>query len=101
MEYIKDQAIQLLLSGCRDFYFYGEKETLWHLGFDEVDTFLFPYSTAETVAQSVGYDNLGEFVEALHDAISTRGIIPLDCYLIYDDTEIYHDVLHRLEVLYH
>lgn len=96
-EFIKDQAIQLLLAGCRNFDFYGKMEPIWHLGFDDADILLNPNSTQETVALTSGWDTIDEFVEVLHNEISCRPFVPHDYYLIYDDEETYEDVLRRLD----
>ena len=98
-DFIKDQAIQLLLAGCRNFDFYGKMEPIWHLGFDDADIMLNPNSTPETVALTSGWSTIDEFTEVLHNEISCRTFVPHDFYLIYDDKKIYEDVLRRLESL--
>lgn len=96
-EFIKKQAMQLLLAGCRNFDFFGKKEPLWHLGFDDVDIMLNPNSTPENVALTSGWSTLDDFVEALDLVISVRPIVPHDTYLLYDDRAIYEEVLRRLD----
>ena len=96
-EFIKKQAMQLLLAGCRNYDFFGEKEPLWHLGFDDVDIMLNPNSTPENVALTSGWSTLDDFVDALDLAISVRPIVPHDTYLLYDDRAIYEEVLKRLD----
>ena len=98
-EFIKDQAIQLLLAGCRNFDFYGEKGPIWHLGFDDADILMNPNSTPETVALTSGWDTIDEFVEVLHNEISCRLYVSHDYYLLYDDEETYEYVLQSLEML--
>ncbi len=95
-EFIKDQALQLLLAGCRNFDFYGKMEPLWHIGFDEADILLFPDSTSETVALTSSWETLDEFVETLQDELSVRPFVPHDFYLLYDDEGIYKEVLRLL-----
>ena len=97
-EFIKDQAIQLLLSGCRNFDFYGEMEPMWHICVDEADILLYPDYTSETVALTSGWDNLEEFAEALHDELSLRPFVPHDFYLLYDDEGTYKEVLGLLDI---
>ena len=96
-EFIKKQAMQLLLAGCRNFDFFGEKEILWHNGFDDVDIMLNPDSTEETVALTMSWNTIDAFVDALDVDISASPLIPHDVYLLYDDSVIYRDVLQRLE----
>ena len=96
-EFIKDQAIQLLLVGCQDFYFYGKAEPNWHLGVDEANIFLSPKTALETDVLISGWSTLEEFADALNDVLSLRPFVPHDFYLIYDDEKIYRNVLKRLE----
>ena len=95
-EFIRDQALQLLLSGCRDFVFYGKKEATWHLGVDEADIMLYPDMSDETLALTSSCETLEEFVDDLHHAISERPFLSHDYYLFYDDSKIYHDAIELL-----
>ena len=97
-EFIKDQAIQLLLAGCQSFDFYGKAESNWHLGVDEANTLLLLKSAYETDVLISGWSTLEEFADALNDVLSMRPFVPTDFYLIYDDEEIYKNVLKRLEI---
>ena len=53
--YIKDQVMQLLLTGCRDFDFYGAAEPVWQLCADEVANMLYPNPTEETTILTSGW----------------------------------------------
>lgn len=96
-EFIKDQAIQLLLTGGRLFDFYGAKEAIWHLGFDEADILLYPDQQCEDVAMTSGWQTLEEFVEVLGQGLSERPIVPHDYYLFYDDSDTYNEALKLLD----
>lgn len=96
-EFIKEQAMQLLLAGCRNIDFFGEKESIWHLGFDDVNIILNLYSSPENVALISGWSTLDDFVDQLHRGISARSIIPHDTYLLYDDWALYEEVQRRLD----
>ena len=41
-EFIHDQALQLLMTPCRDFHFYGTYSKQWDVGFDWIDYTLHP-----------------------------------------------------------
>lgn len=97
VEFIKDQAIQLLLVGCQEFDFYGEAGPQWHLGVDEAGILLHPVSTPETVTWTSRWDTLEEFVDTLNERLSERPFVPHDFYLIYDDEGIYRNVLKMLK----
>ena len=96
-EFIKNLAVQLLLTGCRIFQFYGEKEATWHLGVDGADILLYPDSSCENVALTMSCQTLEEFAESLDSGLSERPIVPHDYYLFYDDNEIYHETLKLLD----
>lgn len=98
-EFVKNQAMQLLLAGCRNFNFYGNAEPIWHLIVDETDILLYPDSTSESVALTSGWDSIEDFADALDVELSLRTFVPHDIFLIYDDVRIYNDVVACLEEL--
>ena len=97
-EFIEKQAMQLLVAGCRDFHFFGAKEPLWHLTFDEVDIMMYPNSTSENVALTSNYITFDDFVDEIKLCINCRYFLPTDIYLVYDDTSLYQNVLQALKI---
>lgn len=97
-EYIEKQAMQLLVAGCRDFHFFGAKEPLWHLTFDEVDIMMYPNSTSENVALTSNYITFDDFVDEIKLCINCRYFLPTDIYLVYDDKSLYQNVLQALKI---
>ena len=97
-EYIEKQAMQFLVAGCRDFHFFGAKEPLWHLTFDEVDIMMYPNSTSENVALTSNYITFDDFVDEIKLCINCRYFLPTDIYLVYDDTSLYQNVLQALKI---
>ena len=95
-EFIKDTAIQLLISRCRNFYFYGNKKSVWRLVFDDTNSLLFLDSSPETTAHTSGWNTIEDFAGKLHGELFVRPLIPHDFYLIYDDEAIYREVLEML-----
>ena len=95
-KFIKDQAIQLLLAGCRNFDFFGNKEPIWHLGVDEADILLYPDASSEDVALTSGWQTLEEFAETLDVCLSERICVPHDFFFFYDDYEIYNKTMRLL-----
>lgn len=93
-EFIQEQALQLLLSQCSSFDFYGAYSKQWDIGFDLVDIMLHP--NGEGIALTSQWDDFDGFMEALELAVSVRSIVPFDVYLIYDDNALYNQVLDRL-----
>lgn len=96
-EYIKGQALQLLMTPCRSFDFYGAYSKNWDIGFDLVDIMLHPNDDDEDFALTNQWDSFEDFVDALHLAISCRYFVPCDTYLIYDDEQLYRRTIERLK----
>ena len=92
---IRDQALQLLMTQCKKFEFFGTYCRDWELGFDEVDVMLHP-DDDEDIALTSAWDTLDAFVDALEVALSSSPFIPSDIYLIYDDEAIYRNVLQKV-----
>ena len=97
-EFIREQALQLLMTPCRNFDFYGAYSKRWDIGFDLADVMLHPNENDWDIALTSQWDDFDEFVDALQLAISCRQIVPCDIYLIYDDVPLYRRVLDRLKV---
>ena len=97
-KFIEKQAMQLLVAGCRDFHFFGAKEPLWHLTFDEVDIMMYPNSTSENVALTSNYITFDDFVDEIKLCINCRYFLPTDIYLVYDDKSLYQNVLQALKI---
>lgn len=93
--FIREQALQLLLSQCKNFEFYGTYCWDWEHVFDEVDVLLHP-GDDEDIALTSAWDNLDAFTESLEGALSSRSFIPSDIYLIYDDEAVYKAVLQKV-----
>ena len=89
-EFFKELAAHLLLSGCRNFDFYGSKESNWHFGFDWTDIDLFPDS--DNVALTSGSDGIEEFVDGIQDTLDLGHSV----YLFYDDERIFRRVCELL-----
>ena len=98
VEFIKEQAIQLLLAGCQSFDFYGKAEPNWQIGVDEANILLYSKSNPETDVLTSGWSTMEEFADALNSVLSLRTFVPYDVYLIYDDEEIYKNVMKRLGI---
>ena len=95
-EFIKEQALQLLMTPCRNFDFYGAYSKQWDIGFDSVDIMLHPDDEDWDIALTTSWDDFDSFIDALMLAISCRYFVPCDIYLIYDDEDAYKNVLKAL-----
>lgn len=95
-EFIKEQALQLLMTPCRNFDFYGAYSKQWDIGFDLVDIMLHPNDENWDIALTTSWDDFDSFIDALKVAVTSRYLVPCDIYLIYDDKETYKKVLRAL-----
>lgn len=96
-QFIKEQALQLLMTPCRNFDFYGACSGQWENGFHDVGIMLQPDNNDIKCALTSQWDDLDKFVDALHLAISSRYLVPCDTYLIYDDEPLYRRVIEQLK----
>ena len=95
-EFIRDQALQLLMTPCRNFTFYGAYSKQWNVGFDLVKAMLHPNDEDRNIALTTSWDDFDSFLDALELAVSSRYLVPCDIYLIYDDKEAYRNVIKAL-----
>ena len=93
--FIKEQALQLLMTPCRNFEFYGTYSRQWENGFNEVYNLLHPNEEKRNVLIRK-WDSFTLFVDQLLQAISCRYLVPCDTYLIYDNEQIYKTTLNEL-----
>ena len=85
--FIRALAECLLKAGCRDFHFWGDREGLWHLLFDEADVERTLDNDLEDVAMTSGYSDIQDFAREL------RMQSPQNCCLLSDDEDTYQQVL--------
>ena len=95
-EYIRSQARQLFLAGCREFVFVGREAERWHIGFDEVDIALNLNGTSEPVAVTTSYADKRSFADMLRNRLSEETLVPHDYILVYDDPVLYQKILNLL-----
>lgn len=94
--FIDQLGQRLLLAGCKDYTFYGEREPLWHLLFDEADILLNP-DAEEDIAMTSGSSTLEDFADELDSALSWHREEPYDIFLLYDDRDLCEIVLSLLQ----
>ena len=71
-------------------------EAIWHLQTDHADIQMNP--EMEEVALTSSIDTFDDFVDELAELLSIRPFVPFYTYLIYDDRDIYAEVLKRLRI---
>ena len=95
-QFIRKQALELLMACNGWFHIYGRQEPLWHRILDDTDVLLHP--DPEKFAVTAGYDDMDDFVNELDLSIHVRTLVPNDTFLLYDDEVLYKDVLSRLGI---
>ena len=55
-EFIHGQALQLLMTPCLDFHFYGAYSKQWDVGFDWIDYTLHPHDNDMDIASTSQWD---------------------------------------------
>ena len=93
-EFIRQEALQLLMSQCTHFEFYGAYSEEWGIGFSETGCMLHP---SDDKAKIVRWEDIDLFAQSLELMLSQRPFVPFDIYLIYDDEETYRVVLKKVE----
>ena len=96
IDFIRKQVLSLIVAGCKDFTFYGQQESIWHLETDLADIKVHPNS--DEVALTSTCESLDDFIDEINLEINLRPIVPNYNYLIYDDEKIYREILRRLDL---
>lgn len=99
-EYIEKQAMELILAGCKNFFFYGDQCEKWREIFAEMYSRLFVGESVEVYKEGISIvscEELDEFIETLYEAISCRTFIPCVNLLIYDDELVYKKICRRIQ----
>lgn len=99
-EFIEKEALKTVLlvnEHSREFHFYGTQSQLWENAFDLADITIRPNAIDQEIALTMVYSDLDEFIDVLQEEISARCFVPHDTYLIYDDENIYKQILSRLK----
>ena len=96
IDFIRKQVLSLIVAGCRNFTFYGQQESIWHLETDLADIKVHPNSNE--VALTSTSKSLNDFIDEIKLEINLRPIVPNYNYLIYDDEKIYREILRQLKI---
>lgn len=96
IDFIRKQVLSLIVAGCKNFIFFGQQESIWHLETDLADIKVHPNS--DEVALTSTCESLDDFIDEINLEINLRPIVPNYNYLIYDDEKIYREILRRLKI---
>lgn len=99
-EFIEKEALKTVLlvnEHSREFHFYGKQSQQWENSFDLADITIRPNATHQEIALTMVYSDLEKFIDMLQEEISARYFVPHDTYLIYDNENIYKQILSKLK----
>ena len=99
-EFIENEALKTVLlvnEHSRDFHFYGKQAKQWENSFDFADITIRSNATDQEIALTMVYGDLEVFIDTLQEEIPARYFVPHDTYLIYDDVNIYKQILSKLK----
>lgn len=91
-EFVKKEALQMITQfGKTKYHFCGKHSELWQMIFN--DTALKNYPTDSEKVVTRKYESTEKFADELSSVLQERYFVPTDFYLIYDDEEMYKQVV--------
>ena len=90
--FIREQALRLLATPCRNYDFYGAYSQDWENGFDDADILLHPEEEDLDIALTGRWEEFDGFVDALGLALSLG-----DAVLFYDDDRLHQQVVEHMK----
>ena len=69
--FMKKQALQMVLSQCKHFEFFGRYANEWHNAIDEAHIAVYPNASEEKIVMTITDDMLDDFVEELRFYLCT------------------------------
>lgn len=95
-EFVENEALQMITQfGKTEYHFCGRHSELWQRIFN--DTALKIYPTDSKTVITLKYESTENFADELREALQEKYFVPTDFYLIYDDEEMYRQVVGMLE----
>ena len=92
-DYIGRRALELRMTGCRTFHVCGRHASLWRAVLWETGMLFGSGSKPDPVG---AYHDLNSFADTLRAAMDKQTPVPEDIFLLYDDPDIYREVVRRL-----
>ncbi len=96
-EFLQKQVLQLFMSQCQFFHFYGRYSGQWCDSFQRMEALLNFQDEGKRKAYENHQEDMSSFVSELSMTLSTRAFVPFDVFLVYDDEETYKAVLNALK----
>ena len=81
--------------GKTKYHFCGKHSELWQMIFNDTALKIYPTDSEKVLIRT--YENTENFANELSIALQEKYFVPTDFYLIYDDEEMYRQVVGMLE----
>ncbi len=93
---VEKEALQMITQfGKTEYHFCGKHSELWQRIFNDTALKIYPTDSEKVLIRT--YENTEKFADRLNSVLQERYFVPTDFYLIYDDEEIYRQVLEMLK----
>lgn len=95
-EFIENEALQMITQfGKTEYNFCGKHSKLWQRIFNDTALKIYPTDSKTVITRT--YENTENFADELREALQEKYFVPTDFYLIYDDEEMYRQVVGMTE----
>lgn len=95
-EFIEKEALQMITQfGKTVYHFCGKYSGIWQKAFRDTAQKIYPEDSEKVVIR--GYESAEKFADKLNSVLQERYFVSTDFYLIYDDKEMYKQVVEMLK----
>ena len=95
-EFAENEALQMITQfGKTEYHFCGRHSELWQRIFNNTALKIYPTDSEKVITRT--YENTENFADELREALQEKYFVPTDFYLIYDDEEMYRQVVEMLK----
>ena len=91
-EFVENEALQIITQfGKTEYHFCGRHSELWQRIFDDTAFKIYPTDSEKVITRT--YENTEKFADELREALQEKYFVPTDFYLIYDDEDMYRQIV--------
>lgn len=95
-KFVENEALQMITQfGKTEYHFCGRHSELWQRLFNDTALKIYPTDSKTVITRT--YENTENFADKLSIALQEKYFIPTDFYLIYDDEDMYRQVVGMTE----
>ena len=95
-EFIENEALLMITQfGKTEYHFCGRHSELWQRIFNDTALKIYPTDSEKVITRK--HESTEKFADELSLALQEKYFVPTDFYLIYDDEEMYRQVVGMTE----